>query len=40
MDYDQGLNPIGKCYMTGIGFNPDFPIKLHMTKLLTYNEAS
>jgi len=21
MDYDQGLNPIGKCYMTGIGFN-------------------
>jgi endoglucanase len=20
MDYDQGLNPIGKCYMTGIGF--------------------
>ncbi len=21
MDYVQGLNPIGKCYMTGIGFN-------------------
>ncbi|MGA3268410.1 MAG: glycoside hydrolase family 9 protein [Verrucomicrobiota bacterium] len=21
MDYDQGLNPIGKCYMTGLGFN-------------------
>ena len=21
MDYDQGLNPIGKCYMTGIGFD-------------------
>ena len=21
MDYDQGLNPIGKCYMCGIGFN-------------------
>ncbi len=21
MDYDQGLNPIGKCYMSGIGFN-------------------
>ena len=21
MDYDMGLNPIGKCYMTGIGFN-------------------
>jgi endoglucanase len=21
MDYDQGLNPLGKCYMTGIGFN-------------------
>ena len=21
MDYAQGLNPIGKCYMTGIGFN-------------------
>ncbi|MGA3266195.1 MAG: glycoside hydrolase family 9 protein [Verrucomicrobiota bacterium] len=21
MDYDQGLNPMGKCYMTGIGFN-------------------
>jgi hypothetical protein len=21
MDYDQGLNPIGKCYMTGSGFN-------------------
>ena len=21
MDYDQGLNPIGKCYLTGIGFN-------------------
>ncbi|MGA3268605.1 MAG: glycoside hydrolase family 9 protein [Verrucomicrobiota bacterium] len=21
MDYDQGVNPIGKCYMTGIGFN-------------------
>jgi endoglucanase len=20
MDYDQGLNPIGKCYMSGIGF--------------------
>ncbi|MCY2953832.1 MAG: glycoside hydrolase family 9 protein [Planctomycetota bacterium] len=22
MDYVQGLNPIGKCYMTGTGFNP------------------
>ncbi|MGD0744396.1 MAG: glycoside hydrolase family 9 protein [Verrucomicrobiota bacterium] len=21
MDYDQGLNPLGKCYLTGIGFN-------------------
>jgi endoglucanase len=21
MDYDQGLNPIGKCYLTGMGFN-------------------
>ncbi|MGC8641090.1 MAG: glycoside hydrolase family 9 protein [Isosphaeraceae bacterium] len=21
MDYDQGLNPIGKCYVCGIGFN-------------------
>ncbi|MGD0744862.1 MAG: glycoside hydrolase family 9 protein [Verrucomicrobiota bacterium] len=21
MDYDQGLNPLGKCYMTGIGFD-------------------
>ncbi len=21
MDYDQGLNPIGKCYMSGIGFD-------------------
>ena len=21
MDYVQGLNPIGKCYMTGLGFN-------------------
>jgi endoglucanase len=21
MDYDQGLNPMGKCYMTGLGFN-------------------
>jgi endoglucanase len=21
MDYDQGLNPIGKCYLTGVGFN-------------------
>src|SRR5208283_2297932 len=21
MDYAQGLNPLGKCYMTGIGFN-------------------
>ena len=21
MDYDQGLNPIGKCYMCGLGFN-------------------
>ncbi len=21
MDYDQGLNPIGKCYMSGMGFN-------------------
>ena len=21
MDYNQGLNPIGKCYVTGIGFN-------------------
>ncbi len=21
MDYDQGVNPIGKCYMSGIGFN-------------------
>ncbi|HVU08550.1 MAG TPA: glycoside hydrolase family 9 protein [Verrucomicrobiae bacterium] len=21
MDYEQGLNPIGKCYMTGIGFD-------------------
>jgi endoglucanase len=21
MDYAQGLNPIGKCYMTGLGFN-------------------
>ncbi len=21
MDYDQGLNPMGKCYMTSIGFN-------------------
>lgn len=21
MDYTQGLNPIGKCYMTGLGFN-------------------
>jgi endoglucanase len=21
MDYDQGLNPVGKCYMTGIGFD-------------------
>ncbi|MGD0744398.1 MAG: glycoside hydrolase family 9 protein [Verrucomicrobiota bacterium] len=21
MDYDQGLNPLGKCYMTGMGFN-------------------
>ena len=24
MDYDQGLNPIGKCYMCGIGFNRVF----------------
>jgi hypothetical protein len=21
MDYNQGLNPIGKCYVTGIGFD-------------------
>ncbi|SPE60887.1 putative Glycosyl hydrolase family 9 [Verrucomicrobia bacterium] len=21
MDYDQGVNPVGKCYMTGIGFD-------------------
>ena len=21
MDYDQGLNPLGKCYMSGMGFN-------------------
>ena len=21
MDYTQGLNPVGKCYMTGLGFN-------------------
>ena len=21
MDYDQGLNPLGKCYLTGLGFN-------------------
>ncbi len=21
MDYDQGLNPLGKCYVTGLGFN-------------------
>jgi len=21
MDYDQGLNPLGKCYMTGMGFD-------------------
>jgi len=21
MDYDQGLNPLGKCYMVGMGFN-------------------
>jgi hypothetical protein len=21
MDYDQGVNPLGKCYMTGIGFD-------------------
>jgi hypothetical protein len=21
MDYTQGLNPLGKCYVTGIGFN-------------------
>ncbi len=21
MDYDQGLNPLGKCYLTGIGFD-------------------
>ena len=21
MDYDQGLNPLGKCYLTGVGFN-------------------
>jgi len=22
MDYVQGHNPIGECYMTGVGFNP------------------
>jgi endoglucanase len=21
MDYDQGLNPLGKCFLTGVGFN-------------------
>ena len=37
---DPKINESLRKPLQPLNLNPDFPIKLHMTKLLTYNESS